>query len=91
MRNDLVSREKIGAFVPDVEEVGLVRAHCPVTDAILRHNRAELWLIASITLARTQPLVVQPAMTRVSMRFAIKRVARWVPKNADAYSGLQSI
>jgi hypothetical protein len=41
--------------------------------------------MASTTVARTQPLVVQPVMSMVSIPCAVKIGAKGVPKNGDAY------
>ena len=43
------------------------------------------WLQASTQLARTQPLVVSPVMTRVSMPQVVSVEASEVPKNALGY------
>ena len=44
----------------------------------------KLWAIASITLALTHPLVVHPAITRLSIPRAVRTAASEVPKNAEA-------
>ena len=45
----------------------------------------KLWLMESITLARTQPLVVQPVTSTVSTRFCASQPTRPVPKKADGW------
>jgi len=46
--------------------------------------------MASTIVARTQPLVVQPVMSIVSIPCAVKVGAKGVPRNADAYCLMMS-
>ena len=83
-RQDFPEGRQVGGFLPEVEQVGLVRAERRSSTQSEATTRRKLEFIASIAEARTQPLAVQPTRTILSTPLAIRTPARGVPKKAEA-------